>query len=104
MKTESGTSINEFEAVKIKVINTKKFEISEDARNYSKYEGSGIAKQVKVPITMKFKSLEEIEKEEDNWSAYLDQTLIYSDFTKMENINILHHITQVALNNPSVNK
>ena len=44
MKTESGTSINEFEAVKIKVINTKKFEISEDARNYSKYEGSGIAK------------------------------------------------------------
>ena len=41
---EKTTSINDVNEVRVKVIDTTKFEISEDARKYSKYEGSGIAK------------------------------------------------------------
>jgi hypothetical protein len=72
MRTEDGKSINDCTNVKIKVINTTKFEISEDASNYSAYEGSGIAKQVKVPAIMSFKSMEKIDNEEANQQAYFD--------------------------------
>ena len=40
----TATSINDVKEVRVKVIDTTKFEISEDARKYSNYEGSGIAK------------------------------------------------------------
>jgi hypothetical protein len=41
---------------------------------------------------MKFKTLEEIESEANGQEGYFDQTLIYSDFTKIESNNILHYI------------
>jgi hypothetical protein len=41
---------------------------------------------------MKFKSMEEIESEPSGQERYFDQSLIHSDFTKMESNNILHYI------------
>ncbi len=55
-------SINDIEQIKIRVINTGSFELlGLDVQKYSKYESGGIAKQVKVPVTLSFKSMQEIE-------------------------------------------
>ncbi len=64
---------------------------------YSKYQSGGIAKQVKVPQIVHFKTMEEIDKAEDH-SAFFDQNLIYADFTKIDHLKILHYINLVALN------
>jgi hypothetical protein len=45
---DENKSLNDT-VVTIKVINPQSFTISEDARLYSKYEGNGTAKSVKVP-------------------------------------------------------
>lgn len=92
---DSEKSINDI-TVTVRVINPSSFFIVEDIRNYTPYEGNGIAKQVKVPRKHEFKSLEEIENESDP-SSLFDQNLLISDFEKMENKQITHYIYKMIL-------
>lgn len=87
-----GKSINDMKDVKISVINPQKFELLNfDLQKYSKYESAGIAKQIKIPLTLSFKTLQEIDQEADHLE-FFDQNLIYSDFSKTDNIRILHYV------------
>jgi hypothetical protein len=62
MVDSEGKSINDIEQIKIRVINTSSFELLElDIQKYTKYESGGIAKQVKVPVTLTFKAMQEID-------------------------------------------
>ena len=80
--------------VTVKVINPSSFVIDEDARKYSAYEGNGIAKQIKVPKTLAFKTIEELEKLEDSEKdpEGLDQNLQISDWEKLDNKTATHYI------------
>ena len=62
-------SINDI-TVTVKTINPSSFMICEDLSKYTAYEGNGIAKQVKVPRKLEFRSLEEIENESDPSSLF----------------------------------
>jgi ubiquitin-activating enzyme E1 len=62
MVDSDGKSINDVDQIKIRVINTSSFELlGLDIQKYSKYESGGIAKQVKVPVTLSFKTMQEID-------------------------------------------
>jgi ubiquitin-activating enzyme E1 len=62
MVDSEGKSINDIEQIKIRVIDTSSFELlGLDIQKYSKYESGGIAKQVKVPLTVSFKTMQEID-------------------------------------------
>jgi len=62
MVESEGKSINDIEHIKIRVINTSSFELlGLDIQKYTKYESGGIAKQVKVPVTLSFKAMQEID-------------------------------------------
>ena len=62
MVDSEGNSINDIDQIKIRVINTSSFELLElDIQKYTKYESGGIAKQVKVPVTLSFKAMQEID-------------------------------------------
>ena len=94
---DNEKSINDV-TVSVKVINPSSFIISEDARNYTPYEGNGIAKQVKVPRKHDFKSLEEIDKlDNDEISNLFDPNLLISDFEKLDNKKIIHYIYKKIL-------
>ncbi len=95
LKEDEEKSINDV-TVTVKVINPSSFSINEDARNYTPYEGNGIAKQVKVPRKHEFRSLEEIESESDQ-SSFFDQNMLISDFEKLENKQITHYIYKMIL-------
>lgn len=102
MVNSEGKSINDVQQIKIRVINPKSFELLDfDIQKYSKYESGGIAKQIKVPISLSFKTLQEIDQEADH-SEYFDQNLLYADFSKFDNIRILHYIQKVALTHPGL--
>ena len=86
MVDENGTSICDIKEIRIRVINTSSFELVDvDLSKYSKYEGGGIAKQVKVPGTVTFKTMQEIDA-----------------FTKIDNLKILHVINKVAQTHPNL--
>ena len=102
MVNSEGKSINDVQQIKIRVINPKSFELLDfDIQKYSKYESGGIAKQIKVPLSLSFKTLQEIDQEADH-SEYFDQNLLYADFSKFDNIRILHYIQKVALTHPGL--
>ena len=62
MVDSDGKSINDVDQIKIRVINTSSFELlGLDIQKYSKYESGDIAKQVKVPMTLSFKTMQEID-------------------------------------------
>jgi ubiquitin-activating enzyme E1 len=62
MVDSEGKCINDIEQIKIRVIDTSSFELlGLDIQKYSKYESGGIAKQVKVPLTISFKTMQEID-------------------------------------------
>lgn len=64
MIDSEGRSINDIGQIKIRVINTSSFELLDlDIQKYSKYESGGIAKQVKVPVIMSFKTMKEIDED-----------------------------------------
>lgn len=90
---EETQSINE-KQVTIKVINPQSFTISDDARLYTKYEGNGIAKQVKVPLKLSFKSLTDLENENE---PPFDSNLHISDFEKIDNKVAAHYIYQATM-------
>ena len=87
---DNEKSINDV-TVTIKVINPSSFIISEDARNYTPYENNGIAKQVKVPRKLAFKTIEEISKEDDQ-TQFFDPNLVISDFEKLDVKAITHFL------------
>ena len=64
-KEELGKSING-QVFEVKTLNPSQFLIDADFREkYTEYEGNGIAKQVKVPKVMKFKTIDECDEEGD---------------------------------------
>eukprot|EP00347_Sterkiella_histriomuscorum_P007708 403347869 len=94
-KSDMSDSLNNSQS-RITVINPTSFKLNDvDIREYSSYEGSGVAKQIKVPVTINFKTQKEIESLE---SPALDENLASYDFTKMENQLILHEIYKVYEN------
>lgn len=82
-KNVEGESINGT-IHKIKVINQHSFSIG-NTTEYTAYEGNGTARNMKLPITVGFKSLESTHKE-----ANIDGNLEYYDFTKGMNNRTLH--------------
>lgn len=88
LKSDMSQSINNTE-VKIKAINPSSFYIDLDVRQYTEYEGNGTAKQVKVPVKVEFKTLEEVDKEEE---PRIDANLAIYDFEKMDNHKLMHII------------
>jgi hypothetical protein len=68
--------------------------INEDARQYSEYEGNGIAKQIKVPKKLTFKSLTELELLEstEQGPQGFDVNLQISDFEKLDNKVDTHYL------------
>ena len=87
---ENEKSIND-ETVSVKIINPTSFIINLDARKFSPYERNGIAKQIKVPRKLEFKTLEELEAESDI-STFLDANMLISDFEKLETKQITHYL------------
>jgi hypothetical protein len=79
--TDPEKSIND-ETVSVKVINPTSFLISQDARLYTAYERNGIAKQVKVPRKLEFKTLEELESAGEDQG--IDANLLIADFEKLD--------------------
>ena len=82
-KNVEGESINGT-IHKIKVINQHSFSIG-DTTEYTEYEGNGTARNMKLPISVQFKSLENTHKE-----ANIDGNLEYYDFSKGINNRTLH--------------
>ena len=92
-KSDEEQSING-KIFTIKVINPQSFSFDEeDLRQYTPYEGNGIAKQIKVPQQIEFKTIKEMEEGELNGEeALLDANLIISDFEKLPNKLAAHRI------------
>lgn len=82
LKTSINGSVH-----KVKVINKSTFLIG-DTRNYDIYIRNGLAKQIKTPVVLEYKSLEAVLNEND--CSSIDPILSQHDFMK------LHH--QQALN------
>ena len=85
MTTPEGGSINGMTA-KVSVISPEAFSIDIDIRSFSPYEGNGIAKQIKVPQTLKFDDPDQ-----------LDMNLEISDFEKMQHKKIIHYLYKTIL-------
>jgi len=84
-KSIIGKSINESQH-KISVINSNSFYI-EDTRDFTEYERNGIAKNMKIPINVDFKTFNEIK---DDKKPPFDAELLNADFAKYHNPRILH--------------
>lgn len=69
---------------KIRVININSFEIG-DTRGFSNYIRNGIAKNIKTPINISFKSLAHFWNSSKLEDIPFDQTLIVHDFEKIDN-------------------
>ncbi len=74
------TELNGISPIQIKVLGPYTFSIG-DTTNFSEYIRGGIAKQVKMPRTVKFLSLEE---------CRVNPTFIYSDFAKFDRPEKIH--------------
>ena len=70
----------------IKIVSPFSFKIG-DTTKFTDYERNGKITQVKVPVTNKFKSLEECLKEKD---VPYDANLSIADFEKMAHLPISH--------------
>ena len=68
----------------VKVINTTSFKIG-NTLGYSKYDGNGLAKQVRVPVKKTFKTLEECNISDKQGEPVFDQNFLIADFEKMQN-------------------
>lgn len=79
-EVEGMTELNGINPIPIKVLGPYTFSIG-DTTNFSEYIRGGIAKQVKMPKTVKFLSLEE---------SHASPTFIYSDFGKFDRPEKLH--------------
>jgi hypothetical protein len=72
---------------KIKVISSRSFEIG-DTREYSEYLKNGLAKNVKIPVKLNFRSFENtILSKED---IPFDHNLVATDYTRLSHNNLLH--------------
>jgi len=96
---EVPASINTMEAATVKVINPTSFIIDHDARKLTAYQGNGIAKQIKVPKKLEFKTMEELDALDlKELSAFgMDPNLEISDFEKLQHKNISHYIYKAFL-------
>lgn len=72
---------------KIRVINSNSFEIG-DTRGFSPYVRSGIAKNIKAPVNLQFKSLQEVWNTNSAINS-IDENLGIHDFEKFNNPHIL---------------
>ena len=61
---DNPSTINTMET-KVKVINPTSFIIDLDAKKFTAYQGNGIAKQIRVPIKLEFKTIKELEEFEE---------------------------------------
>lgn len=88
MTKEDGSTVSINGTVhKIKVINSRSFEIG-DTTGYSDYIKNGLAKNVKIPIKINFPSIvESVLKKQD---PPLDGNMAVSDFSKLSNNNLMH--------------
>jgi ubiquitin-activating enzyme E1 len=84
MTKENGESINGT-IHKIRVINQYSFEIG-NTTEYSPYEVDGLARNMKIPIKVEFKSFEESIK-----LCNIDDNLAFYDFEKSTKNTILHN-------------
>lgn len=73
---------------KIRVINSNSFEIG-DTRGFTPYIRNGIAKNVKTPITVSFKSLENMWMSTSFDDVPFDENLLIHDFEKIDNPRVL---------------
>jgi len=73
---------------KIKVINSNSFEIG-DTRQYTNYIRNGVAKNIKTPVMMKFKSLAETSAAKTTNDIPFDANMQIHDFEKIDNPLIL---------------
>lgn len=90
MTTEEGKSINGT-IHKVITVTPSSFKIG-DTTQYSKYEHSGLGKQLKTKLKMNFKSLSEI-----SWMDIPhDPNLMIADFEKMDHNNWSHYCYNVV--------
>jgi len=73
---------------KIKVINSNSFEIG-DTRSYTNYIRNGVAKNIKTPVLMKFKSLAETSAVKTTNDIPFDANMQIHDFEKIDNPLVL---------------
>jgi hypothetical protein len=78
-KEDKSKSINDI-LHKIKVINSKSFEIG-DTTIYQPYIRNGTAKNIKTPLHIKYSSMKQV-YEQSSTKLPLDENLQYYDFTK----------------------
>ncbi|KAL4475099.1 hypothetical protein ABPG74_001795 [Tetrahymena malaccensis] len=71
----------------IQTINSNSFYLLTN-NSYSPYQGSGIVKNIKTPITLSFQSLKQCIQA--NNMQYFDANMVTHDFEKMETIPYLH--------------
>lgn len=79
------TEINDAQPFKVTVKKPDVFNIGEAVQKFSEYTEGGRASQVKAPVTLTFKSLEESMK---------DPECVYWDFAKLDNPPQLHALWQ----------
>lgn len=107
----TANSINGQEFIVKKVINKEKFQIEIDIDQYSKHEASGVAKYIKTPTIVEFKSLEDYLKvyknlvadykqngpegfsvdkvlEVQGQAGFFDENLLWADFEKLQEIQL----------------
>lgn len=73
---------------KITVISVNKFTVG-DTRMYEQYDHNGICKQLRTKQVLEFKTFKEVMLG-NNEDLSLDQSMVYSDFTKMANTSLSH--------------
>lgn len=73
---------------KIRVINSNSFEIG-DTRGFTNYIRNGIAKNIKTPVNISFKSMANVFNVSKLDEVPFDPNLIIHDFEKIENPHIL---------------
>ncbi|KAL4506801.1 hypothetical protein ABPG72_001222 [Tetrahymena utriculariae] len=73
---------------KIRVINSNSFEIG-DTRGFTSYVRNGIAKNIKTPVNISFKSMANVFNVSKLDEVPFDPNLIIHDFEKIENPHIL---------------
>lgn len=74
------------------MINTRSFSIG-DTRQYTEYTGSGIVKNIKLPVNVSFKSFDEVLKTKGD-DIPVDQSLACYDFTKLSHSHMIHYSTR----------
>lgn len=76
----------------IRVINSYSFYIDADTRSYAPYVRNGIAKAVKEPKTLAFRSFEDsVLGSGKGWQPPFDASILHNDFLKAEQGVELHH-------------